>query len=155
MSAQPPMTPAQPRQHEAGADETLWKQLTCSTESSPRPKGKLIIFIPAGVLTSLPLLPLPLRQTFAHQIQLSLAQSERLCTLKVKVRRSQGQTLEPSSFQTGKDVGFTWQVAWRNQHSLESRTCQGDGVLAMWHTGVDDPRGARRECPSELVPVTV
>lgn len=75
----------------------------------PSPKGKLIIFIPAGVQMPLFLLPLPPCQTFAYQIQLTLAQSERLCTchsVKVKVSlapkvgrwrlRSQGLTVEPS-----------------------------------------------------------
>lgn len=59
VSAQPHAAPAQPKQHEAGADETHWKWLICSTESSLHPRGKFIISIPAGALTPLPLLPLP------------------------------------------------------------------------------------------------
>lgn len=43
------------------------------------PKGKLIIFILLE-RESFPLLPFSPKQTFAHQIQLSLAQSEHLCT---------------------------------------------------------------------------
>lgn len=42
------------------------KRLICSAESSPHPKGKLIIFFPAGAPTSPPLLPLPPCQTFAQ-----------------------------------------------------------------------------------------
>ncbi len=80
VSVRPHSASTQPEQHEASTDETQWKWLICSTESSPHPKGKLIISIPAGALTSLPLLPLPQCQTFAHGIQLTVAQSERLCT---------------------------------------------------------------------------
>lgn len=165
---------AAPKQHEAGSDETHWKWLICSTESSRHPRGKLIIFIPAGALMPL---PLPQRQTFAHQIQLTQAQSERLCMFQswrwgkgeLQVDhwhlRSQSWMLEPSNLPR---LDWMWDLCDKLPEDVSIPGCHGsrpgDGHCATWqrhlHIGCSNVflqarRSSNTSCPHSLQTVAV